>query len=54
MFAFTAFLVCFVFDLTLGLHLSLLHLAGAVLFGSLSVDWFGRLIRVAELGRQRQ
>jgi hypothetical protein len=48
-FAFTTFLVCFVFDLALGLHLSLLHLFGTVMFGSLSVVWFKRLIRKAEL-----
>jgi hypothetical protein len=53
-FAFTAFLVCFVFELAMGLHLSLLHLSGAVLFGFLSVVWFRRLIRKAEsLGTDR-
>lgn len=47
-FAFTVFLVCFVFDLALGLHFSLLHLFGMVVFGSVSLVWFKRLIRKAE------
>jgi hypothetical protein len=47
--AFTTFLLCFVFDLALGLHLSFLHLSGTVLFGFSSVVWFRRSIRKAEL-----
>ncbi len=48
-FAFTTFLVCFVFDLALGLHFSILHLSGAVVFGCSAIVWFRRLIRKAEL-----
>lgn len=48
-FAFTAFLVCFAFDVALGLHLALLHFAGSIVFGFVSVFWFRRLIRKAEL-----
>jgi hypothetical protein len=46
MLACTVFLVGFVFDLSSGRHLSLFHLFGMVLFGSLSADWLGRLIRI--------
>jgi hypothetical protein len=47
-FAFTAFLMCFVFDLTLGLHLAIMYFSGTVVFGCLAVVWFRRLIRKAE------
>jgi hypothetical protein len=49
-FAFTVFLVCFVLDLAFGLHLSVFHLFGTVVFGFLSAVWFKRLIRKAEVG----